>query len=62
MTLYRDQLDISSLTKNLFRIGFDMLFSELHNFMVDNVTFVVLRGKLLPLDSPLYLTASKTKV
>ena len=48
MTLYRDQLDISSLTKNLFRIGFDMLFSELYNFMVDNVTFVVFRGEIAP--------------
>jgi len=30
MALYRDQCDISNMTKDLFGIGFDMLFSELY--------------------------------
>jgi len=29
MALYREQWDIANMTKHLFGIGFDMLFSEL---------------------------------
>jgi len=32
------------MTKNLFGIGFDMLFSELYKIMVKKVTFVSFRG------------------
>jgi len=32
------------MTEDLFRIGFDMLFSELHKIMVIKVTFLGFRG------------------
>jgi len=37
------------LTKDVFGIGFDMLFSELHQLMANKVTFVGFRGGTIAL-------------
>jgi len=42
--LYRDQWDISNMMKDLFEIGFDMLFSDSHKIMANKLTFVTFRG------------------
>jgi len=39
IVLYREQQDNSNMTKVLFGIVFDMLFSELYKTMVNAVTF-----------------------
>jgi len=39
------------MTKDLFRIGFDTLFSELYKITVNKVTFVCLRGAIAPTGS-----------
>jgi len=38
MALYREQYDNSNITKVLFGIGFDMLFSKLYKTVVNKVT------------------------
>jgi len=37
MILYREQRDISNMTKDLFGVGFNMLFSEPQKIMVNKV-------------------------
>ena len=39
MALHRNQWDLSNMTKDLFGISFDMLFSELYKIMVHKVDF-----------------------
>jgi len=56
MASYREQCDNSNMTKDLFGIGFDVLFSELYKIMVNKITFVGFRGGNRPLlDLPLPL-------
>jgi len=40
IALYREQWDNWNMTKDLFGVGFDVLFSELYKIMVNKVTFV----------------------
>jgi len=42
MALYREQWDLSNMTKHLFGIGFDMLFSKLYKIMVMKLLSYVL--------------------
>jgi len=48
------------MTKGLFEIGLNMLFSELYKIMVNKVTFAGFRGDDFPLDPPLSLTLHTT--
>jgi len=46
---YCKQWDNSNVTKDLFGIVFDMLFSKLYKIMVNGVTFVGFRRSIAPI-------------
>ena len=39
MAFYRENWNITNLTKDLFAIGFNMLISKLHKFFLNKITF-----------------------
>ena len=54
IALYCEQWDNPKIPTDLFRIGFDILFSELYKTIGKKVTFLAFRGNWPPVDPPLH--------